>query len=257
MGKSNSKKSKNRGKLVLLCLMVIFIIICVVVFANRDNKENNNINNGSKTAFETYVQNNLINSDFLEFVSLSSGLTDKNQKIEFCINRIMNVNKVSNVSIQEIYNYYVKIFGKDDDIENFLNMDLLINFKLNKDSNEYIKSDNYIEKKVDTVNGFKLESFKNENGKIFATFKTIEPKNVLEFLSYFVKKLDVENSDEVRNIMDKLNEIAVKSSNLTKDDNDYLLTLAQKDIDALAYVSRFYVLFNVNGDNFIIEDIKR
>jgi hypothetical protein len=255
---SKSKSKKSNGKLLVFVLMVIFIIICVVAFANKDNNNGtNNINKTSKTAFEVYVQNELLNSDFLEFVNLSSGLTDKNQKLEFCINRLMSTNSVNKVSIKDIINYYTKIFGNDDEIENFLNMDMLIHYKLLKDSEEYIKNDNYVEAKIEVGNNFTLESFKEENGKVLATFKIVDPKNVFEFLSYFANKIEEYSKEEYENMMDRLNGIAVKNSNLTKEDTEYLVTLAQKDIDTLAYVSRFHVLFQKDGNNFIIEDIKR
>ena len=246
-----SKKKKNNNKIILICLIILIIMSVVIVcFMNKNKKEDFNLE-----GFDTFVEKNINSTDFLQLVSTNLEL---DEKVEYCIIKLMKEKNVSSVSIDEIEKYYIEIFGKEksDLISNCLNMNEFDNYEHNQENGEYSLRDGHVSK-FNNGDGVKIKFDSKEivGNEVIANFKIISPKMTEEFLNYFVAKKNGENAERIHKIEDRLNDI-LDTKELTKEDVDYLLELAEEDIDNLAYTQDFEVVFEKLDDRFIIKDVK-
>ena len=95
-----SKKKKKYNKIILICLIILIIMSVVIVcFMNKNKKEDFNLE-----GFDTFVEKNINSTDFLQLVSTNLEL---DEKVEYCIIKLMKEKNVSSVSIDEIEKYYI------------------------------------------------------------------------------------------------------------------------------------------------------
>ena len=130
------------------------------------------------------------------------------------------------------------------------------NCEHNQENGEYSLRDGYVSK-FNNGDGVKIKFASKEivGNEVIANFKIISPKMTEEFLNYFIAEKNGENAEKIHKIEDRLNDILDKKE-LTKEDVDYLLELAEEDIDNLAYTQEFEVVIEKIDDRFIIKDVK-
>ena len=259
----NKKTNNNKNSIIIVCLIAVIVASIVIGIMNNNNKDDTKENVGINTdGLDIFIEKNIMNnSDFLQLVGFN---LSRNEKIEYCIKKIMKSNNVSSVSVEKIVEYYVEIFGddKDDPVADYLKIDNLNNYKLNEETNEFVTKENQsaLNNENDDNVKVKFDSKKIEQNQVIAKFKILRPRQIMEYCSYFVnKKRENENNEKYREIDQKLNDIRIRYDNtkeLTKEDINYLFELMDEDVDALAYTQDFQVVLEKVDDRFIIKDVK-
>ena len=267
----NKKTDSNKiYSIIIICLISVLVASIVIGIINSQKQDENtgsnadtDINIESKIdtdGIDSFIEKNVNNISFLQLV----GNFSRNEKIEYCISKIMKTENVSGVSVEKIANYYVEIFGddKNDSVADYLRIDNLNNYQLNEETNEYVLKENseILEKATDDNVKFKIDSKIVEQNQVIVKFRILQPRQIMEYCSYFVnKRSNNENDEKYREIEEKLNDIRIRYDNtneLTQEDIKYLLELAEEDVDNLAYVSDFEVVIEKEDNRFIIKDVK-
>ena len=254
-----TKKTKSFNKIILLICLITIIAVCAIVgFINKDNTK---IENGVNIeGFDDFIEKNVTDTGFLRLVGSE---LNKNNQIEFCIEKIMKQRETSNVSVESILRYYAEIFGDDevDYVQSILYMNNLNDYELDLEKDEF----SFKEERKDFMemvknSKVKFDSKKIENNQIISKFKILTPKELMKIESYFVeKRINNENNEKYEIISRKLMDMEDKykgGNDFEKEDLDYLFEIMEEDIDALAYVQEFEVVIEKLDDRFIIKDVK-
>ena len=258
----NKKTDNNKNNIIIICLISVLVACVVIGIMNNQNKNENSENNSNINidGLDSFVEKYINDSDFIQVVREFS----RNNKIEYCIGKIMKSENVSSVAVDKIAEYYIETFGDDynDSVIDYLRIDNLNNYKLSEETNKYTKKEinnDYEHISFDNVK-IKLDSKKVEQNQVVVKIKMIQPKQIMEYCSYYAnKKSNDDNNEKYREINNKLNDIRIRydsTNELTKEDVNYLLELAEEDIDQLAYVSYYDILIEKLDNGFVIKDIK-
>ena len=96
----NKKTDSNKNIIIIICLISVLVASIVIGIMNN-LKQNENIESKSEInidGLDSFVEKYMNDKEFMQLV----GNFSRNEKIEYCISKIMKTENVSGVSVEKI-----------------------------------------------------------------------------------------------------------------------------------------------------------